>query len=78
MKRLGQLMEEMGFNKDAADGAKEAFVKHLLRASEGVNVATPTEKREIERSRERVVPLKRDAQLAFDFDATGTEDVKPK
>ena len=40
MKRVGQLMQEMGFNKNAPDSVKEAFIKHLIRASEGVNVTS--------------------------------------
>lgn len=80
MKRVGQLMKEIGFNKDASDGVKEAFIKHLIKAAEGVNVVTPSERREIEANRDRVLPLKsgikksNPEQLSFDFDATGTDD----
>lgn len=81
MKRVGQLMQEMGFNKDAPDSVKEAFIKHLIRASEGVHVVTPSERREIEKNPDRVRPLlsapkksKEPVQLSFDLDATGTDD----
>lgn len=78
MKRMSKMMEEMGFNKDASEGAKEAFIKHLLKASMGVNVQTPSEKREMEKNRDRIIPItaakKGPEQLAFDLDATGTED----
>ncbi|MFK8137365.1 MAG: hypothetical protein AB8E15_03300 [Bdellovibrionales bacterium] len=30
MKQIGQLMEELGFNKDGSDEVKKAFVKHLI------------------------------------------------
>lgn len=38
-------MREMGFRDDASEGAKEAFLKHLIKAAHGVEVETPTEKR---------------------------------
>ena len=44
MKKVGDLMAELGFREDAPDSVKEAFIKHLIRASEGVEVQTPTEK----------------------------------
>lgn len=80
MKRVGQLMQEMGFNKNAPDSVKEAFIKHLIRASEGVNVTTPSERLEIENNPERVRALasapkkaKEPEQLSFDMDLTGTD-----
>lgn len=48
MRKVGQLMNEMGFNQNASQGTKEAFLKHLIKAAEGVQVLTPTEKKEIE------------------------------
>lgn len=80
MKRVGKLMSELGFNKDAPDSVKEAFIKHLIRSSEGVNVVTPTEKREILANPktvfsldERRVESGQGEQLSFNFDSTGTE-----
>ncbi|QDK36121.1 hypothetical protein [Bdellovibrio sp. NC01] len=67
MKKIDQLMAELGFNKDAPDSVKEAFIKHLIKASTGVNVTTPSEKREIEANPTRVVQFKAPQQLAFDF-----------
>ncbi len=48
MKKVGQLMNDMGFNKNASESTKEAFLKHLMKAAEGVQILTPTEKKEIE------------------------------
>ncbi|MBY0315270.1 MAG: hypothetical protein K2Q26_07110 [Bdellovibrionales bacterium] len=31
MKKMKELMEALGFNKDASDGAKKAFINHLIR-----------------------------------------------
>lgn len=64
----------MGFNKNAPDSVKEAFIKHLIRTSEGVNVATPTEKKEILASGDKVKMIRMfdeekrsDEQMAFNF-----------
>ncbi|KYG66738.1 hypothetical protein AZI86_06755 [Bdellovibrio bacteriovorus] len=67
MKKIDQLMAELGFKKDAPQGVKEAFIKHLIKASTGVNVATPSEKREIAESPEKVVVFQTPQQLSFDF-----------
>lgn len=44
MKKLGDLMREIGFNPDAPTSAQEAFIKHLIKEAYGVEVETPTEK----------------------------------
>lgn len=31
MKKMKELMEALGFNKDASEGAKKAFINHLIR-----------------------------------------------
>lgn len=43
MKKVGDLMAELGFNKNAPDSVKEAFIKNLIRSAYGVEVQTPTE-----------------------------------
>ncbi len=45
MKKIGDIMQEMGFRKDAPDSVKEAFIKHLIKNAYGVEVQTPSEKR---------------------------------
>jgi hypothetical protein len=45
MKKIGDLMQEMGFRKDAPDSVKEAFIKHLIKSATGVEVQTPSEKK---------------------------------
>ncbi|MCX7978345.1 MAG: hypothetical protein N2578_05020 [Bdellovibrionaceae bacterium] len=45
MKRIGEIMEEMGFNKQGSEEAKKAFVKYLLRVSNGIEVV---EKKEVQ------------------------------
>lgn len=84
MKRVGQVMAELGFKKDAPDSVKEAFVKHLIRASEGTTVITPSERRLVSENKDRVHPLESrrtralPEQLSFDFDLTGTDVPKMK
>ena len=45
MKKIGDLMQEMGFRKDAPDSVKEAFIKHLIKSATGVDVQTPSERK---------------------------------
>lgn len=33
MKKIGQIMNELGFNKNASDDVKKAFVKNLIKAA---------------------------------------------
>ena len=74
MKKIDQIMQEMGFKQDAPDSVKEAFIKHLIRASTGVTVTTPSEKDASFKVIERVnfSTAKKEKQnlppqLAFDF-----------
>ena len=76
MKKIDQLMAELGFNKNAPDSVKEAFIKHLIKASTGVNVVTPSEKREMAENPEKIVQFKIPQQLSFDF--IGDEQPRPK
>jgi len=59
-------MNELGFNKDASDSAKEAFIKYLIKQSTGHDVMTPTEKRLIQENPQKIVSFPK--QLAFDFE----------
>ena len=76
MKKIDQLMAELGFKKDAPEGVKEAFIKHLIKASTGVTVTTPSEKKEIAESPEKVVVFQAPQQLSFDFIETSVS-LKP-
>ncbi len=66
MKKINDIMNEMGFNKDAPDSVKEAFIKHLIKASTGVDVITPTEKKIIQDNPDKIVQFPK--QMSFDFD----------
>lgn len=71
MKKINELMDELGFDPEGSPAVKEAFVKYLIKASEGVNVMTPTEKALIKADpvKIKVLPLaaKKPEQLSFDF-----------
>ena len=72
MKKMSELMDELGFDPEGSPAVKEAFIKYLIKASEGVNVLTPTEKTLIKAdpNKIKVLPVaKKPEQLAFDFHA---------
>ena len=45
MKKIGEIMEELGFRKDAPEATKEAFIKYLIKASGGPEVEAPSDKK---------------------------------
>ena len=65
MKKIGEMMKELGFNSHASESAKEAFLKYLIKQGEGINVQTPTEKKINSENPGRVIQFPQ--QLAFDF-----------
>ena len=78
MKKISEIMKELGFNPNASESAKEAFVKHLIKASYGADVMTPSEKKEIQSNPQKIVSLRKQdvfTQMSFDFDES--ENKKP-
>ena len=65
MKAVGQIMQELGFNKESSDAAKEAFIRHLVKAATGV---TPQPRKK--ESQLKLVVL--NEQLTFE---SGTEAI---
>lgn len=65
MKKMNELMKELGFNSNGSDSVKEAFIKNLIKASYGVDVVTPTEKKIIQANPGKIVQFPN--QLSFDF-----------
>ena len=43
MERVDLIMERLGFNKEADDGVKAAFVKNLIKQAYGVDVPLPAQ-----------------------------------
>lgn len=72
MKKINDIMKEMGFNKDAPDSVKEAFIKHLIKASTGVDVITPTEKKIIQDNPDKIVQFPK--QMSFNFEESETHE----
>lgn len=78
MKKMNELMRDLGFNKNAPDSVKEAFIKHLIKASTGVDVLTPSERKEIDENPTKFVQFKTPQQLSFDFgDAAALKNPLP-
>lgn len=70
MKKISELMDELGFDPDGSPGVKEAFIKYLIKSTEGVNVLTPTEKKLIKADPQKIKILpvaKAPEQLSFGF-----------
>ena len=74
MKKVGQLMQDLGFNKNGSDSAKEAFIKFLIKQSTGADVQTPTEKRIIQENPQKIVSFPK--QLEFNFIEEQTKNRK--
>ena len=74
MKKIGELMKDIGFNPHSSDSVKEAFIKHLIKQSTGNNVQTPSEKNIIAENPEKFISLHKSekyalpTQLSFSFD----------
>lgn len=74
MRKLGDLMKDLGFNEQAAPGAQEAFLKNLIREAYGVDLPTPTERRQARQESER--KKRQGEQLSFDLkDLVPTEEL---
>ena len=54
MKKMSELMKELGFNPNSATSAQEAFIKNLMKSAYGINVITPSEKKEIQSNPEKI------------------------
>lgn len=69
MKKIGDIMKEMGFREDASNSVKEAFIKNLIRNAYGVDVETPSEKRakEIKKLTTKNAAEEQPVQMSFDF-----------
>ena len=64
MKKVGELMEEMGFRKEASEATKKAFFKHLVISAEKVKTLPVREMRE---KNESQTPPIVEEQLSFAF-----------
>jgi hypothetical protein len=67
MKKVGDLMQDLGFNPDASQSSKEAFIRHLVKAATGVDLGPGPTERALARSRRGPLPQAQEEQLSFDF-----------
>lgn len=76
MKKVGDLFKELGFKDEAPDGVKEAFIKHLIKASTGQIVETPSERKAVNSATDKVKKITQfSEQLSFDFTAAEKKQV---
>jgi hypothetical protein len=66
VKSSGQIMQELGFNKNSSDSAKAAFLKHLFKAATGCEVQSPNF------DSNKVAPPAK--QLSFDLDSASYQE----
>jgi hypothetical protein len=41
LRQIGEIMKDMGFNKNSSQGTQAAFIKHLIKKAYGVDVELP-------------------------------------
>ncbi len=68
MRRIGDLMKDLGFNKDAPIESQKAFVRHLIRSA---NATSPQNSLQIPEQRSG------SGQLSFDPDILGIRETEP-
>ncbi len=74
MRKVGDLMKEIGFNKDSSEDVQKAFIKNLIKQAYGVEVKEP---RAIASVASQAGPSKpAPQQLSFDLGAV--TDSAPK
>lgn len=84
MKKIADIMKEIGFNKHGSDAVKEAFVKNLIKQSYGINVQTPSEKKIIADHPGKIVAMiasekySLPTQLAFVFEESPQNSSRKK
>jgi hypothetical protein len=70
MRKVGDLMKELGFNKDAPVETQKAFIRHLVKAAEQSVPRQPAPAKEVAPSTEPI-------QLSFDATALGVVPDEP-
>jgi hypothetical protein len=74
MKKLGDLMKELGFNPTSAPGAQEAFLKNMIREAYGAEIPT----HDSQHQRRSSEGKKKNEQLSFDLrDLIAVDELPP-
>lgn len=63
MKRVGELMKDLGFREDASEETARAFIENLVRAATGEKWTSS----KVVQRKQRVEPTSEESQLSFDF-----------
>lgn len=63
MRKMGDLMKDLGFREDASEEVKEAFVKNLLKSAYGIDLGSSKTHKQSKKLKTPQSPT----QLAFDF-----------
>ncbi|MES2963104.1 MAG: hypothetical protein V4760_04380 [Bdellovibrionota bacterium] len=71
MKRVGELMKELGFREEASEETAKAFIENLVRSATGERW---TSSKQFSRKRQDAAP-QHEEQLSFDFGADGSDSV---
>ena len=70
MKKVGDLMAELGFRAEGSDSVKRAFIENLVRAAGGEKVRPIPTRTPLPKSAQK------EEQLSFNFDAPPASVVK--
>lgn len=73
MKKIGQIMEEMGFNPESTPSSKASFIKYLAKQAYNVNLEIP----EIYQTEEESGEATLDYFLAKESPENQTSNIKP-
>jgi len=65
MKRVGDLMKELGFREEASEETARAFIENLVRAANGEKWTSSKQRPKKHEDR----PIFEEEQLSFDFEA---------
>ena len=69
MRKVSDLMLDLGFREDSAQSTKEAFIKNLMKAAYGISIQTPAMKKDLARTGRHELQFGADSkqQLSFEF-----------
>lgn len=74
MKKIGDIMKELGFNPQASEGTKRAFIKNLIQQQSLGAKPQPVEEKTIEAKSKNTTQ----EQLSFNFDTVIEKTITPK
>lgn len=77
MRQISEIMEELGFNKEAPEGAQKAFIKNLIKEANRAKFAAPRKKANKQNEEASAISRpKAGEQMSFNFAMAPTEKNK--